>query len=200
MKTTRNILLALSLLGCTAGVASAQTSISAGIHIGSSGRASVDLGFFYDNLSSYGNWIERPSYGWVWTPSQVPRAGAPIRTATGSGPTRGGPGSPKSPTAGPPITTAAGTKTLRSAGPGSLATSGRRHGSTGRRGTTTSVGLRFPPPTTSTAATGMAMTAATGVATTVATATDTAAATATTPATGRLSSPTSSCPSGTSSR
>src|SRR6476620_5350131 len=79
MKTTRNILLALSLLGCTAGVASAQTSISAGIHIGSSGRASVDLGFFYDNLSSYGNWIERPSYGWVWTPSQVSSSWRPYQ-------------------------------------------------------------------------------------------------------------------------
>jgi hypothetical protein len=31
----------------------------------------VDLGFFYDNLSPYGNWIERPSYGWVWTPTAV---------------------------------------------------------------------------------------------------------------------------------
>jgi hypothetical protein len=71
MKTTRNIVLALSLLGSAAGVASAQPSISAGIHLGSSGRASVDLGFFYDNLASYGNWIERPSYGWVWTPNQV---------------------------------------------------------------------------------------------------------------------------------
>ena len=79
MKTTRNILLALSLLGCTAGIASAQTSISAGIHIGSSGRASVDLGFFYDNLSSYGNWIERPSYGWVWTPSQVSSSWRPYQ-------------------------------------------------------------------------------------------------------------------------
>jgi hypothetical protein len=69
--TTRNILLALSLLGSAAGVASAQASFSAGIQVGSSGRASVDLGFFYDNLASYGNWIQRPSYGWVWTPNQV---------------------------------------------------------------------------------------------------------------------------------
>jgi hypothetical protein len=79
MKTTRNILLALSLLGSAAGVASAQTSISAGIQIGPSGRASVDLGFFYDNLSSYGNWIERPSYGWVWTPSQVSSSWRPYQ-------------------------------------------------------------------------------------------------------------------------
>jgi hypothetical protein len=79
MKTTRNILLALSLLGSAAGVASAQTSISAGIHVGSSGGVAVDLGFFYDDLASYGNWIERPSYGWVWTPSQVSTSWRPYQ-------------------------------------------------------------------------------------------------------------------------
>jgi hypothetical protein len=72
MKTTRNALFALLLLGAgTVTAASAQVSIDAGIHIGPSGRASVDLGFFYDNLASYGNWIQRPSYGWVWTPNEV---------------------------------------------------------------------------------------------------------------------------------
>ncbi len=71
MKNTRNVLFALLLSGSVAGVASAQTAVSAGIHIGSSGRAAVDLGFFYDDLAPYGNWIERPSYGWVWTPSAV---------------------------------------------------------------------------------------------------------------------------------
>ena len=60
MKTTRTALLALLLSGL-AGATFAQTSISAGIHVGPSGRASVDLGFFYDNLASYGNWIQRPS-------------------------------------------------------------------------------------------------------------------------------------------
>ncbi|MEA2602515.1 MAG: hypothetical protein QOF89_3507 [Acidobacteriota bacterium] len=68
MKTTRTLLLALILGGALAGTASAQTSISAGIHIGPSGRASVDLGFFYDDLAPYGNWVQRPQYGWVWTP------------------------------------------------------------------------------------------------------------------------------------
>ncbi|HEY4561903.1 MAG TPA: DUF6600 domain-containing protein [Thermoanaerobaculia bacterium] len=70
MKTLRTVLLAL-LLGSFAGAALAQTSVSAGIHVGPSGRASVDLGFFYDDLASYGNWIQRPSYGWVWTPRSV---------------------------------------------------------------------------------------------------------------------------------
>jgi hypothetical protein len=71
MKNTRNVLFALLLSGSMAGVASAQTSVAAGVHIGPSGRASVDLGFFYDDLAPYGNWIERPSYGWVWTPRAV---------------------------------------------------------------------------------------------------------------------------------
>ncbi|HSU82061.1 MAG TPA: DUF6600 domain-containing protein [Thermoanaerobaculia bacterium] len=79
MKTTRITLLALLLLGLAAGAASAQTSISAGIHVGPSGRASVDLGFFYDDLASYGNWIQRPSYGWVWTPRSVSASWRPYQ-------------------------------------------------------------------------------------------------------------------------
>ena len=71
MKTPRNILFALLLLSSAAGVASASTSVAAGIHIGPSGHTSVDLGFFYDNLAPYGNWVQRPSYGWVWTPTAV---------------------------------------------------------------------------------------------------------------------------------
>jgi hypothetical protein len=79
MKTTRIALLALLLLGLAAGAASAQTSISAGIHVGPSGRASVDLGFFYDDLASYGNWIQRPSYGWVWTPRSISSSWRPYQ-------------------------------------------------------------------------------------------------------------------------
>jgi hypothetical protein len=72
MKPTRKALFALLLLGSTAGAASAATSISAGINVGSYGRgASVDVGFFYDNLAPYGNWIQRPRHGWVWTPRSV---------------------------------------------------------------------------------------------------------------------------------
>ncbi len=70
MKTTRNALFALLLLAAgTVTAASAQVSLGADVHIGPSGRASVDLGFFYDNLAPYGNWIQRPNYGWVWTPT-----------------------------------------------------------------------------------------------------------------------------------
>jgi hypothetical protein len=79
MKTTRNVLCALLLLGGTAGAARAATSVSAGVHIGPSGRTAVDLGFFYDDLASYGNWIERPSHGWVWTPREVSTSWRPYR-------------------------------------------------------------------------------------------------------------------------
>jgi len=71
MKITRTALPALLLLGSLAGAGFAQTSISAGIHVGPSGQSSVDLGFFYDDLAQYGNWIERPNYGWAWTPRDV---------------------------------------------------------------------------------------------------------------------------------
>jgi hypothetical protein len=73
MKITRFVLpalLFLSLAGLTGRAASAQPSLSAQIHSGPGGT-SVDLGYFYDDLASYGNWIERPSYGWVWTPRSV---------------------------------------------------------------------------------------------------------------------------------
>jgi hypothetical protein len=71
MKTTRIMLFALILLGALAGTGSAATSVSVGIHTGSYGRTSVDIGFFYDDLAPYGRWIERPRYGWVWIPVHV---------------------------------------------------------------------------------------------------------------------------------
>ncbi len=78
----RNVLLGgLLLAGTAAGTtaASAQGVVSAGIHVGPSGRASVDLGFFYDDLAPYGNWVERPSYGWVWTPRAVASSWRPYQ-------------------------------------------------------------------------------------------------------------------------
>jgi hypothetical protein len=78
MKTPRVVLLALLLLGSVAGIAHAQ--VSADIQIGPGGGATVDVGYFYDNLSSYGNWIERPSYGWVWTPRTVAATWQPYQS------------------------------------------------------------------------------------------------------------------------
>jgi hypothetical protein len=79
MKNTRILFLSLILLGVTAGAGFAATSVSAGIHIGPSGRASVDIGFFYDDLAPYGNWIERPSYGWAWRPRAVSSSWRPYQ-------------------------------------------------------------------------------------------------------------------------
>jgi hypothetical protein len=47
--------------------------------VGPRSHASVDLGFFYDSLAPYGNWIERPSYGWVWTPREVSSSWRPYQ-------------------------------------------------------------------------------------------------------------------------
>jgi hypothetical protein len=80
MKTARNTLFALLLLGGTAGATSASAQVAADIHIGPSGHASVDVGFFYDDLASYGNWVERPSYGWVWTPRAVAASWRPYQS------------------------------------------------------------------------------------------------------------------------
>ncbi len=78
MKTTRNALFALLLLGVPL-AASAQLSVGVGANIGPRGHASVDVGFFYDQLASYGNWIERPNYGWVWTPRDVSASWRPYQ-------------------------------------------------------------------------------------------------------------------------
>jgi hypothetical protein len=77
MKTTRIMLLAAVLLGALPVAGSAAASISAGLHIGPSGRAQVDAGFFYDDLAAYGHWLQRPRYGWVWTPRVAVRSWHP---------------------------------------------------------------------------------------------------------------------------
>ena len=79
MKTMRTLFLSLILLGVAAGTGSAATSVSAGIHIGPSGHASVDVGFFYDDLATYGNWVERPNYGWAWRPHRVASSWRPYQ-------------------------------------------------------------------------------------------------------------------------
>jgi hypothetical protein len=78
MRITRNVLFALLLLGVPL-AASAQLSVGAGASVGPRGHASVDVGFFYDQLAPYGNWIERPNYGWVWTPRNVSASWRPYQ-------------------------------------------------------------------------------------------------------------------------
>ncbi|HSS48775.1 MAG TPA: DUF6600 domain-containing protein [Thermoanaerobaculia bacterium] len=79
MKPTRILFLSLILLGAAAGTGFAATSVAAGIHIGPGGHASVDVGFFYDDLASYGNWVERPNYGWAWRPRAVASSWRPYQ-------------------------------------------------------------------------------------------------------------------------
>src|SRR6266545_2801629 len=70
-RTTLIVLLTMLFLGIPSVAAFAQTSVAAGVHIGPSGRTSVDIGFFYDDLAPYGYWVDRPSYGWSWAPRHV---------------------------------------------------------------------------------------------------------------------------------
>jgi hypothetical protein len=37
----------------------------------------VDVGFFYDELSPYGEWVRHPQYGWAWFPRNVHAAWRP---------------------------------------------------------------------------------------------------------------------------
>ncbi len=40
----------------------------------------VSVDFFYRQLAPYGDWIQRPNYGWVWYPSHVPAGWRPYRS------------------------------------------------------------------------------------------------------------------------
>lgn len=59
------LLLSLALIGTVQQKATAQTSVS--------------FQLFYDNLSVYGNWIDDPQYGYVWSP-RLGHSFAPYRT------------------------------------------------------------------------------------------------------------------------
>jgi hypothetical protein len=38
---------------------------------------SLDVSYFYDQLSPYGEWVEDPNYGWVWSPAGIDAAWRP---------------------------------------------------------------------------------------------------------------------------
>jgi hypothetical protein len=61
----RSLWLALfvTVVGCAVGYAQPGGRDSAGRP-----ESSVSISYFYDNLAPYGEWINNPSYGWVWTP------------------------------------------------------------------------------------------------------------------------------------
>jgi hypothetical protein len=55
-------------LATTAILALACTPVSAQSYSQHSSGAQVDVGIFYDGLSSDGDWVEMPDYGWSWAP------------------------------------------------------------------------------------------------------------------------------------
>lgn len=65
MKATRIALLLVAL----AIPAAADIPFASSIHLNPSGAPSVDLGFFFDSLSPYGNWVETPAHGWAFAPT-----------------------------------------------------------------------------------------------------------------------------------
>jgi hypothetical protein len=60
--------LALIVIVMGATASNAQTSIS--VAVGSPGTQ-IDISYFYDNLSSDGEWFRDPNRGWCWTPYDV---------------------------------------------------------------------------------------------------------------------------------
>ena len=80
MRVTRITLSALLLAGALSVAAAAQppaplmqpalnAAVAVGVGVGVQGPVGVD--FFYSNLAPYGYWVNRPNYGWVWTPRHV---------------------------------------------------------------------------------------------------------------------------------
>ena len=61
--------LAIAAFSCIAPASSQASAVSATYVSGSS--FSVSFGYFHDNLSLYGSWIDYEPYGWCWTPSNV---------------------------------------------------------------------------------------------------------------------------------
>lgn len=72
MKILRiTLLTVLLLLGVAAGEGFAlPTTVGVSLNP-STGQTAINLGFFYDDLAPYGNWVSTPRYGWAWTPANV---------------------------------------------------------------------------------------------------------------------------------
>jgi len=70
-RTIRIVILTMFVLGAPTAAAFAQPPLGATLHFGASSRPTMDIGYFYDDLAPYGYWMDRPQYGWVWTPRAV---------------------------------------------------------------------------------------------------------------------------------
>lgn len=69
MKTT---FLGLSAFLWIALASPAPAEVGTVLHLDPSGPATVDVGFFYDELAPYGHWVETPRYGWAFAPAVEP--------------------------------------------------------------------------------------------------------------------------------
>jgi len=79
MRANRIAMMAL-LLGIVSGMAYGQPDPYHGQpDNGYAGEAAptVDVGFFYNELSPYGEWVRHPQYGWSWFPRHVPAGWRP---------------------------------------------------------------------------------------------------------------------------
>jgi hypothetical protein len=67
----RALLASLFLATFVAAAAGATTRGYANVSYRGGSSARVDVGFFYDELSPYGRWVDRGDYGWAWCPRHV---------------------------------------------------------------------------------------------------------------------------------
>src|SRR6202012_3214404 len=75
------ISLVLIIQSCTAPVYVQETPPAQPVYTDQNDNAPVDYQTFYNELSPYGQWINTPEYGYVWTPS----AGADFQPYATSG-------------------------------------------------------------------------------------------------------------------
>ena len=64
----RSLLLALFVAIAGSAVSYGQTMVRASVR---SPGGQVDVSYFYESLSPYGQWFQEPSYGWCWTPYEI---------------------------------------------------------------------------------------------------------------------------------
>jgi hypothetical protein len=62
--------LCIALLAAVAGSTAGYGQTDVRVSVRSPG-SEIDVSYFYENLSPYGEWFQEPSYGWCWTPYDV---------------------------------------------------------------------------------------------------------------------------------
>jgi hypothetical protein len=67
--TAVTIVVAWTLYGCAMGSEGPST---AAVAAEADADAGIDVGFFYDRLAPYGDWVQFAPYGWCWSPYNTP--------------------------------------------------------------------------------------------------------------------------------